>query len=124
MKTENTYQATIHVGLKIRNTGEIQPYQKAFDICQYFVDEKKECISFTPTTYIYTNGFEPGVIIGFIQYPRFPKPEEEIHKRAMELAETLMLKLQQYKVSVVCPEGTYMLENDLGDDIVTGCKPF
>jgi hypothetical protein len=113
MKTEKTFIATIHVGLKIRNTGEVQGIEKAMSICQKFVDGIGECVSFTPTQYIYTNGNEKGLIIEFIQYPRFPRSEEEILSRALTLAEMLMKELSQYKVTVVTPDNTYMLENDL-----------
>lgn len=106
-----TFKATIHVGLKIRDTGEIQSIGKAKAICQKFVDEKGECVSFTPTEYLYTNGGEPGVIIEFIQYPRFIREEFEIANRALSLAEILATELNQYKVTVICPEYTYMLDN-------------
>lgn len=112
MKTETTFTATIHVGLKIRSTGEVQPIEKAKALCQTFVDEVGECVSFTPTEYIYTNGREPGVMVGFIQYPRFPRMEEEILNRALRLAEYLMISLTQYRVTVICADKTYMLENN------------
>ena len=111
MQVIHTFTATIHVGLKIRRTGEIQSLDKAKKICQNFVNEMGECVSFTPTEYIYTNGGEPGVIVQFIQYPRFPKPEKEIIDRANRLAELLMKGLSQLKVCVVFPNETIMLEN-------------
>ena len=116
MKVENTFKATIHVGLKIRNTGEEQSIELAKSICREYVDEKGECVSFIPTQYIYTNGFENGVIVEFIQYPRFPREEQEILNRALELAELLMIGLTQFKVSVITSDKTYMLENDLIDN--------
>jgi len=106
-----TFKATIHVGLKIRDTGEIQSIDKARAICQKFVDEKGECVSFTPTEYLYTNGNEPGVIIEFIQYPRFIRDEIVIWERALILGETLADELQQYKVTLICPRFTYMIDN-------------
>jgi hypothetical protein len=112
MKIEKTFRATLHVGLKIRDTGAVQNIGIAKRICQQFVDEAGECVSFTPTQYIYTNGGEKGVIIEFIQYPRFPRTEEEILQRALTLAEQLMYALHQFKVSVITPDKTYMLEND------------
>ncbi len=112
MKTNKTFTATIHVGLKIRSTSTIQSYSRADTICQEFVDEIGECVSFTPTNYIYTKGGEPGVIVQFIQYPRFPKEESEIKKRALDLGELLMKGLSQHKVCVVFPDVTVMLENE------------
>lgn len=112
MKVENTFRATIHVGLKIRHTGQVQDLEIAKMLCQTYVNNKGECVSFTPTNYIYTNGGEPGVIVEFIQYPRFPRTEEEILNRALELAEMLMKELSQYKVTVITADKTYMLENE------------
>lgn len=119
MITEITYRATIHVGLKIRDTGEIHPTEKAFNICQAFVTENPDCVSFTETNYIYKNNFEPGVIIEFIQYPRFPRSEDEIKGRALQLAGILMVELQQFVVTVICPDKTYMLENETLTPVVT-----
>ncbi len=116
MKTSKTFTATIHVGLKIRRTNEIQDIFKAKKVCQLFVDEIGECVSFTPTDYIYTHGGEPGVIIQFIQYPRFPQSENEIKNRALRLAELLMKELRQLKVCVVFPEETLMFENILEEN--------
>jgi hypothetical protein len=112
MKDVKTFKATIHVGLKIRNTGEVNDISIAKEICQKFVDIEGDCVSFTPTEYIYTNGNEKGVMVEFIQYPRFPRSEEEILKRVLNLAALLMNGLRQYKVTVICPEKTYMIKND------------
>jgi hypothetical protein len=112
MKIETTYTVQIHCGLKIRETQEVQPLDKAKTICQDFVDEQGECVSLTPTEYIYTNGNEPGVIVGFIQYPRVPKYEGDILDRALSLAGLLMIGLSQFKVTVIAPDKTYMLENE------------
>ena len=112
MKTLKTFKATIHTGMKVRYSSEINQYDKVRTICQEYVDEKGECVSFTKTEYIYTNGNEPGCIVEFIQYPRFPREESEIFKRALELAEILMKELQQHKVTVICQDETYMLNND------------
>ncbi len=115
MKKEKTYTATIHVGLKCPSTLKIQPFLKARELCQGFVDAIGECVSFTKTEYIYTYGNEPGVIVQFIQYPRFPKPEEEIKRRAIELARILMTHLNQMKVCVIFPDETVLVEKFIHD---------
>jgi len=106
-----TFTAAIHCGLKERNTGLIHSLDDARWVCQEFVDRVGLCLSFTPTEYIYTNGSEPGVIVGLINYPRFPSGEDEIRKKALDLAEALMLAFNQYAMSVVCQDVTVMLVN-------------
>jgi hypothetical protein len=78
-------------------------------ICDKYVNEIGDCITITPTEFRYVNGFENGAIVGYINYPRFPRTEKEILKRAMELAQRLKDGLGQMRVSVTTPKKTYML---------------
>jgi len=64
------------------------------------------CITIQPTLYIYTQGEETGYVVGFMQYPRFPKPEQEIYHRAKEIGIALMQKTFQGSFSVVAPDRT------------------
>ena len=77
-----------------------------------YVNTIKDCVTITPTEFRYVDGSEPGVIIGWIQYPRFPKEEAEIELRAIRLAKNLMRELCQYRVTVTTPQKSIMLEND------------
>jgi hypothetical protein len=81
-------------------------------ICDDFVNEVKDCVTITPTQFRYVDGAEPGVIVGFINYPRFPRKPEEIEDRALQLAEELMVGLEQNRVTVTTPTQTYMLTNE------------
>lgn len=47
------------------------------------------CATITPTDYIYTGGEEAGIVVGLIDYPRFPKPVDEITNRAVDLGHKL-----------------------------------
>ena len=78
-------------------------------ICQNFVDKEKDCVTVTPTKFIYTGGIEEGVVVGFIQYPRFPMHSKEITDRAVKLAEELMKELNQCRVTVTTPEWSIMI---------------
>lgn len=78
MQSLKTFTATIHCGMKVRDTGQIHYLETPYKICQDFVNETGECVSFRETQYIYTNGNEPGIVVEFIQYPRFPRSEDEI----------------------------------------------
>lgn len=81
-------------------------------ICQRWVNKGKHCVTVTPTKFIYTGGNEPGVIIGFIKYPRFPKPNWEIEQRALELAEILLTTFTQCRVTVTTPQKSIMISKN------------
>jgi len=79
---------------------------KAEKICRKYCDKKGFCVTITPTKYVYSYGEEEGVIIGIINYPRFPKSKEELRSCAVELAHKLVKKLNQRSVSIQGPEET------------------
>lgn len=75
-------------------------------ICSDFCDEVGLCVTVTATEYIYTGGWESGVTVGFINYPRFPKEAGEIEQRALELAQRLREGLGQESFSIQTPDET------------------
>jgi hypothetical protein len=109
LKTVKTFTATIYVGSKVREIGEIIPLTKATEWLQSYVDRVGLCVTCTPTEFIYSNGSEPGLIVGLINYPRFPSHSALIAKQALEIAEELRVIMQQQKVSVVFPTETVTL---------------
>jgi len=111
VKKVETYQIQIFCGLREGYTSMLRAFEEAKSIVQAYVDGVGLCVSITETQFIYTNGHEPGLIIGLINYPRFPSEKEALLSKAMGLAEKLMDELKQYRVSVVTPEYTYLLEN-------------
>jgi len=118
MKVTETFNVQIWVGLRIGYSDKNHSLNKVRFICDRYVNEIKQCVTITPTEYHYVDGNEDGAIIGFINYPRFPKEGDEIIDRAFALAEKLMVGLDQKRVSVVTPFQTYMLENEEIDDIL------
>lgn len=112
MKWLFTFNIQIWLGLKERDTGRIHTIEEVYNICQQHCDRVSDCVTVTPTRYIYKHGFEDGVMIGWIRYPRFPMPPHKMIKKALTLAKTLMVEFGQYKVSVVTRFKTFMLEND------------
>lgn len=106
-----SFEAKIFVGFKERDTGILHTLEECESLCQDFVNENPQCVSVTPTEYIYTNGREPGAIIGFIQYPRFPTDEEILKDLSLQLAKRLLLALGQYRVTVNFPDEVVMLSN-------------
>jgi hypothetical protein len=107
-----TFTATIYVGLKVRDVGFVYPVDEARRVCQKYCDEVGLCVTVASTEYIYTNGNEPGVVVGLINYPRFPAKAEDIRSRALVLAERLREALKQYRVSVVFPDETVTIRAD------------
>lgn len=94
------------------NDEKIHSIEDVRSICDKWVNEIKDCVTITPTEYRYVDGFEKGVIVGYIQYPRFYRSRKEIRQRALRLAEILMIELNQYRVTVTTPYKSYMLENN------------
>jgi hypothetical protein len=103
--------ADIFVGLRSRDTGRVFSDVDVYAICQSYCDSKGLCVSVTKTTYIYTQGNEPGVIVGLINYPRFPTTASKMFDMVMELSNELMTQLDQYRVSFNYGGHTYMLTN-------------
>jgi hypothetical protein len=117
MKTLNTYNVQIWVGLREKYTDTVHPIEDVNKIVDKFVNNVKDCVTITPTDFRYVDGNEPGVIVGWINYPRFPRTPSEITERALTLARELLYELGQLRVSVTTPDDTYMLESvELGED--------
>jgi hypothetical protein len=112
MKTVDTFTAIIYLGLKEGNGYYVGAVEDVESVCQQYCDEVGLCVSVTPTKFIYTNGREHGVSVGLINYPRFPATKEEILTKALDLAKTLKLEFQQWRVSIVTPDKTYMLGDE------------
>ena len=110
MNELNSYNVQIWVGLRVGYTDEVHTIEEVEKICDAYVNEIKDCVTITPTEFRYVDGNEPGVIIGYINYPRFPRTPKEITSRALALAEVLMYGLDQNRVTVTTPDKTYMLE--------------
>ena len=109
----HTYEIKIYCGLRhgYSKTEPLHDIEEVKSICQGYCDRNGFCVTVNPTEFIYTDGFEPGAIIGIINYPRFPKGIGELDTRALELAEILLNEMNQERVSVVTPRETIMLEN-------------
>lgn len=76
-------------------------------ICRQFCNDVGLCVTVTPTTYIYTGGAEAGVIVGCINYPRFPDDNDAILGKAFDLAHRLMSGLFQHSFSIETPDKTH-----------------
>jgi hypothetical protein len=117
MKIENSYNIQIWVGLRAGYGEYYHTVEDVRKICDAWsntlVDGLGDCVTITQTEFRYVNGWEAGVIVGFINYPRFPKDFIELTDRALKLAELLRVGLHQERVTVTTPRLSYLLEDEL-----------
>jgi len=111
-----SYNTQIWVGLRVGYTDEVHTLDEVRDLCDQYVNEIKDCVTITPTEFRYVDGNEPGVIVGYINYPRFPRTQEEIYGRTLQLAEILMYGLGQNRVTITTPDRSIMLEAEKPDE--------
>lgn len=81
-------------------------YESAKRICRQYCDDTGFCVTVTKTEYVYTRGQESGIIVGLINYPRFPSDKETMLTRATDIANLLREKLNQESFSIQTPEKT------------------
>ena len=84
LKIVPTFTATIYIGLKHHYSGDEMQIQIVEDFIQNWVNKIGMCVSVTKTHFLYSNGNEYGLIIGFINYPRFPSDEQTIREKVID----------------------------------------
>jgi len=109
-----TFQATIFCGFRPGYNQLLKfdedYFREAKDICQEYCNSVGLGLTIKPTHFGYKDGEEPGVEIGLINYPRFPKQDIEIKNISLELATKLKEHFKQIRVSIVFTDETIMLE--------------
>ena len=113
MTKENaTFFANIYVGTRHGYSGDCSSIDEIRQWLQKFCNDVKLGVTLTQTEFIYVDGGEPGVIVGLINYPRFPKTISDIKNIAITIAQGLMELCHQERLSIVCSDETIMLEKD------------
>lgn len=92
-----TYWARIYMA------GDISDARR---VCREYAFNFGACVTVTPTEYVYSGGRESGFIVGFINYPRFPKEPQAIKIEAERLALLLADACCQKSWTVETPEVT------------------
>lgn len=92
--TENTVQTYT---VQIMIAGDIADARR---ICRQFCMDHGFCVTVTATDFVYTGGCEGGVIVGCINYPRFPSETSELWAKAEMLAEALKAGLCQHSYTL------------------------
>ena len=101
--TDLTVEHTETFWVRIYIAGDIE---QAKQVCREECMAEGLCVTVSPASYIYTGGEESGIVIGLINYPRFPSSPDRIVRRARVLAETLMKRLCQRSFSLMTPQET------------------
>jgi ferredoxin len=98
-----TRAETLSYPISIFIAGDVQAAEM---ICRAHCNEVGLCVTVTPTNYIYTGGSQSGVIVGLINYPRFPTEPRVIWNKADELAKLLCAGLFQESCTIQAPDKT------------------
>lgn len=116
MKILRSYNIQIWVGRRKHYTNQTFSLDYVRGIVDQYVNSVRDCVTITPTEFRYVDGHEPGVIVGLIQYPRFPRTRRQLRLRAINLAKMLMVGLHQYRVTITTPGRSIMLESKKGTE--------
>ena len=114
-----TYKVSVYMGLQEGYDGTQHHWKEAVRWIRTYVDEVGLGVTVTPTEFVYTDGNESGVIVGLIQYPRFPKPQSEIDEHAVKIAKLLMEAFSQERCTIETPTVSYLLEREENVDTET-----
>jgi hypothetical protein len=109
MQYEESFFAIIYIGSKERYEGKAHTKKEIEDILKEYCNNNSLCVSLKEIEFIYKDGYEFGFEITLINYPRFPSSKEEITNKAISIAEILKNKLNQYRVSIMCQDKTYII---------------
>lgn len=93
----NSYQVTVWIA------GCIETAKRVVRECAYAAGQ---CVTITPTTFIYTGGEESGVSLGLVAYPKYPRPHGEILQAARDLVAALLPALNQRTALIVATDVT------------------
>ncbi|MFH1248551.1 MAG: hypothetical protein V1660_00170 [archaeon] len=105
-----TITASIYLGLREGYSKNVHSIQEVKDFLQEYVNKGGLCVSLTPTTFFYKGGSEEGVVIGLINYPRYPFTKEKLKQVTEDLAMSCKEKFKQIRMSIVYQDQTVMLE--------------
>jgi hypothetical protein len=106
MKTSDTYSCVIYIASN---------YDDARRSLQNMAAGKGMCVSIEKCGFVYTGGYEEGVAIRLINYPRFPSEKSDIKDQAVKIAEAVMLETGQGSCTIECLDETVFLSRRNGD---------
>ena len=112
MKTVDSFNIQIWLGLREGYTEKKHDINDVYDVVYKVCQYPGNCLTVTPTRFIYKGGWEDGVVIGIINYARYPIGKMNHKYNALEIAERLKAHFKQQRVSITTPEKTYLIGED------------
>lgn len=91
-------------------------FAKAMEVCRSYCDETGFCVSVSQALYIYTGGQESGVVVGLINYGRFPTTGPALLLRARAIAMRLLDGMGQESCSIQANDKTIWISRREGDE--------
>lgn len=113
MRSVKSYNIQIWLGLREGYEGQTHDPAEAVSFLLEYCNDHALCVTVTPTTFIYVGGIELGVMVGLINYPRFPKEHRDLLMHAKRIAKAVRKRFKQYRVSLTAPDKTIMYGNAL-----------
>jgi hypothetical protein len=108
-----TFEVKIFCGLLPGYDGDASVHDyAAVKICREYCDKVGLGVTVSQVQFAYTGGDEAGVMVGLINYPRFPETGGKIMAHASNIALMLMEEFKQERVTIVAPDQTIMIERD------------
>lgn len=111
IKSCESFEARIYMGLKEGYSGPTRLMDEVYEYLKKVCDKEKYAVSVSPTYFVYPGGEEFGVVITFINYPRFPGKNSDILNSAICLAYDLVVEFRQQRCTVWTPEKSYLIES-------------
>jgi hypothetical protein len=74
------------------------------------------CVTVTPTTYVHTSDTDPGIVVGLINYPRFPAGPAAIWAKAEQIGAFLCDRLCQQSYTIQAPDKTVWFSHRAEDN--------
>lgn len=72
-------------------------------VCRKVCYDVGLCVTIEDCSYVYTGGLEEGVVVGLINYARFPDSPENIYYKAEVLAKKIMEECCQKSFTLMTP---------------------
>lgn len=112
-----TFEAKIYIGSRAGYGGEPFTQDQLVEFIQQIQvqagrPEDVVSVRVSPTEFVAGKYREAGWEVTAICFPKFPRPHDEIRRFARTLAEHLLARFRQNRVSIVCPDRTVMIEAD------------
>lgn len=115
VKEVPTFEARIYIGSRVGYGGQEFTKEDVVALVQTLQaadGDRLTTVRVSPTEFVAGQYREPGWEVTSISYPLYPHREAEVRAWTRSLAEHLLARFGQNRVSIVYPDRTVMLEAD------------